>query len=109
MNLADLDLDDDVQAVARALWEGFPGVVFTSGRRTPEAQAHAMAENVALNRRWIVQTYARSLGSVDCQSWVDNHPEATTPAQIAAGLLPCIQLLSKTSVAVVQTPIWPRV
>jgi hypothetical protein len=95
VNLNQLLLDDDVQAVARELWEGFPGIQFTSGRRTLQDQAHAMAENVALNRRWIVQTYARSLASVDCQSWVDNNPDATTTEQIAAGLLHSLNLLSK--------------
>jgi hypothetical protein len=95
MNLEQLLLDDDVQAIARELWEGFPGIVFTSGRRTLQDQAHAMAENVVLNRRWIAQTYARSLASVDCQSWIDQTPEATTTEDIAAGLLRCLNLLSK--------------
>jgi hypothetical protein len=62
-------------------------VTFTSGRRNPASQASAMAGNVVKNRKWIAQTYASSPVSRAAQAWVDNHPEARTQSDIAAGLL----------------------
>lgn len=94
MNLEDLNLEAPVQLVARNLWESFPGVIFTSGRRSLKDQARAMAENVALNRRWISQTYVLSIASGDCQKWIDENPEATTPGDIEAGLFSVLGVLS---------------
>jgi hypothetical protein len=46
-----------------------------------------MASNVVSNRKWIVQTYKDSEARAACQKWVDEHPAATTQAQIQEGLL----------------------
>ena len=46
-----------------------------------------MASNVVKNRRWIEQTYAASPLRARCQQWVDAHPQKTTQAEVAAGLL----------------------
>jgi hypothetical protein len=62
-------------------------IVFTSGRRDLAGQAHAMAGNVVKKRDWIEQTYKANEASKACQKWVNDHPEATTQKQIAAGLL----------------------
>ena len=72
---------------AYALKRAHPSVTFTSGRRTKEDQARAMASNVVKNRKWIGQTYKPGIVSNACQAWVDQHSEAKTKEQIAAGLL----------------------
>lgn len=64
-----------------------PGIVFTSGRRDKGDQARAMAGNVVKNRKWIVQTYKPTPVSAACQKWVDENPQATSSAAVAAGLL----------------------
>ena len=46
-----------------------------------------MASNVVKNRKWIAQTYKESDARAACQKWVDDHPAATTQAEIQAGLL----------------------
>lgn len=83
MVVDELQLAPRAEAVARALLLVFPFVVFTSGRRSLLRQAQAMAANVALNPRWIEQTYAPSPVRDACQGWVTN---ATQGAHIAAGL-----------------------
>jgi hypothetical protein len=82
-----LNLAPSARTAALALLAAHPEVVFTSGRRDAEAQALAMAGNVALNRRWIAATYRASAERDQLQAWVDAHPEATTRDAIAAGLL----------------------
>lgn len=82
-----LHLAPTAHAAALALLAAHPEVVFTSGRRGAEAQALAMAGNVALNRRWIAATYRATAERDQLQAWVDAHPEATTRDAIAAGLL----------------------
>lgn len=46
-----------------------------------------MASNVVSKRDWIKKTYMANDASKACQKWVDDHPEATTQKDIAAGLL----------------------
>ena len=82
-----LDLAPVAKAAAYALKRRHPAVVFTSGRRDTVAQARAMASNVMKRRRWIVETYRDSPARAACQKWVDEHPAATTQAQIQEGLL----------------------
>lgn len=82
-----LDLATTARAAAYALKKAHPAVVFTSGRRGKVDQASAMASNVVKNRKWIEQTYAASALRTKCQTWVDTHPEQTTRAQIADGLV----------------------
>jgi hypothetical protein len=82
----DLGLIEHAKSGAQALRDKFPNLVFTSGRRGVEQQASAMAGNVVRKRKWIQQTYVPSPQRDALQKWVDNHPEATTRAAIAAGL-----------------------
>jgi hypothetical protein len=82
-----LDLSTVARAAAYALKRAHPSVVFTSGRRSKEDQARAMAGNVVKNRKWIEQTYANSPVRKQCQDWVDANPAAKTKAEIAEGLL----------------------
>lgn len=86
-SIDDLDLAASAKAAAQSLLEQFPNdVKFTSGRRSIERQASAMAPNVVKNRNWIEQTYKASPQRTALQKWVDDHPAATTAATIAAGL-----------------------
>lgn len=86
-SIDDLDLAASAKAGAQNLQEQFPNdVKFTSGRRSIERQASAMAPNVVNNRKWIEQTYKASPQRTALQKWVDDHPTATTAAAIAAGL-----------------------
>lgn len=83
----DLDLAASAKAGAQNLQEQFPNdVKFTSGRRSIERQASAMAPNVVKNRKWIEQTYKASPQRAALQKWVDDNPASTTVAAIAAGL-----------------------
>jgi hypothetical protein len=75
------------KAAEQLLKEYSHDVVFTSGRRDLAGQARAMAGNVVKNRNWIKETYRESAASKACQKWVDDHPEAKTQKQLAAGLL----------------------
>jgi hypothetical protein len=82
-----LDLSPAARAAAYELRRLHPEVLFTSGRRDKAGQARAMASNVVRNRQWIAQTYRASDIRTACQQWVDDHPEATTQAQIEEGLV----------------------
>lgn len=82
-----LNLAPVAKAAAYELKRLHPTVIFTSGRRDKAGQARAMAGNVVSKRQWIKQTYLPSEASSACQKWVDDHPEATTQAQIQEGLL----------------------
>src|SRR3989442_1021010 len=82
-----LDLAKTAREAAYALKKAHPSVEFTSGRRTKEDQARAMASNVVKNRKWIEQTYVSSALRTKCQQWVDNNPEKKTQEEIASGLL----------------------
>lgn len=85
-SVTDLDLAEYADSAATSLANDYPEAVFTSGRRTVDEQANAMAGNIVKNRNWIKQTYAASAERDSLQDWVDQHPEATTKAEIAAGL-----------------------
>lgn len=86
-SIDDLNLAASAKAAAENLLGQFPNdVKFTSGRRSIEQQASAMAPNVVKNRKWIEQTYKASPQRTALQSWVDNNPNATSAAAIATGL-----------------------
>jgi len=91
-----LNLRGAARTAAYALKKGHPSVTFTSGRRTKEDQARAMASNVVQNRKWIGQTYKPGIVSKGCQAWVDSHPEAKTKEQVAAGLLSVMNAATDT-------------
>ena len=93
-----LNLAAIARAAAYRLKQQFPDVVFTSGRRDIAAQARAMASNVVSNPKWIGQTYLANDASQACQKWVDDHPEATTKDEIAAGLLSVFNSLADEQV-----------
>jgi hypothetical protein len=85
-NIAALKLSGKAKKAAEMLLEQFPDIVFTSGRRDLKDQARAMAGNVVKKRDWIKNTYKANKASAACQKWVDDHPEAVTKEDIAAGL-----------------------
>jgi hypothetical protein len=89
-----LELTGAARVAAYALKKQHPQVVFTSGRRDKSDQARAMASNVVKNRQWIVQTYRPSALCTACQQWVDQHPDKTTQADIAAGLVSVFESVS---------------
>lgn len=87
LSVDDLDLAATAKAAALSLQAQFPNdVKFTSGRRSIERQASAMAPNIVKNRKWIEQTYKASPQRAALQTWVDDNPAATTAASIEAGL-----------------------
>lgn len=90
LSVDDLDLSGDAKLGAESLKKQFGQlIVFTSGRRSVASQAKAMAENivnVAKDRKWIEKTYAASAERTELQDWIDQNPQATTVAQIQAGL-----------------------
>ena len=81
-----LKLSPKAKKAAELLQKQHPDIVFTSGRRDLDGQARAMAGNVVKNRNWIKETYRENDASKACQKWVDDHPEAKTQKEIAAGL-----------------------
>jgi len=83
MTIEELNLAPAAKTAAKILHNKYPTLEFTSGRRTIFQQAHAMARNVVVNRKWIGQTY---LAGAKLQQWVDKHPEAKTVDAITAGL-----------------------
>lgn len=81
-----LDLTATARQAAYALKKAHPSITFTSGRRSKDEQASAMASNVVKNRKWIEQTYVKSTLRTQCQEWVDKNPDKNTQAEIAEGL-----------------------
>jgi hypothetical protein len=93
-SIESLNLSPKAKTAAEQLLKEYPNdIVFTSGRRDLAGQAHAMAGNVVKKRDWIGKTYASNDASKACQKWVDDHPEARTQKDIAAGLLETLQSL----------------
>lgn len=83
MTIEELQLEPVAKNAATILQSKYPQLEFTSGRRSKFQQAHAMARNVVVNRKWIGQTY---LAGAKLQQWVDKHPEAKTVDAVTAGL-----------------------
>ena len=82
-----LNLSATARAAAYLLKKTHPSIKFTSGRRSAEDQARAMAGNVVNNRKWIEQTYRKTDISTKCQKWVDDNPDKITKLDIQAGLI----------------------
>lgn len=95
IDIGRLDLCGRARLAAQALARAHPDVMFTSGRRTLEEQATAMARNVVDERGWIAATYKASLVSQRLQAWVDSHPESDSVAELAAGLLATMRQFSE--------------
>jgi hypothetical protein len=94
-----LDLAETARTAAYALKKEHPTVTFTSGRRDKAEQARAMADNVALNRTWIEETYAKSKARDACQKWVNDNADKKTAADIEAGLLGVLNGLTDSELA----------
>jgi hypothetical protein len=88
-----LNLSPKAKKGAELLLKEYPDIVFTSGRRDLPGQARAMAGNVVKKRDWIEKTYKSNDASKACQKWVDDHPDAKTQKEIAAGLLETLKAL----------------
>lgn len=93
MTLDELQLVGRAQMAAEDLLAAFPDVVFTSGRRTLEEQAQAMASNIIFNRFWVPQTYTDSLASRACHRWVLAHPSVRDKDGISAGLFGVLSVI----------------
>lgn len=93
-----LDLAEPAATAARMLKREFPSIVFTSGRRTREQQASAMASNVIANPKWIEQTYIDSAPAQACQQWVDGHHDRTLRG-IAEGLCSVLSTFTDAELA----------
>jgi hypothetical protein len=92
LSIEDLDLAPDAKAAAESLVQQFGAeIVFLSGRRDSAGQARAMAPHIVDDRQWIRKTYKDPVVAGELQRWVDDHPETTTAAAIAAGLLSVMQ------------------
>ena len=85
-DIGKLQLNDNARNAAMILRARFPFIVFTSGRRSIQSQAEAMAADVLKDRRFIATTYKPSALCQACQEWVDAHPEVRSQAAIAEGL-----------------------
>lgn len=83
LSIAQMKLSRIAREGAEQLQAACPWVVFTSGRRDLESQAHAMAVNTLQNRHWIGQTY---LAAHRLQEWVTENPDAHTVEQVSEGL-----------------------
>jgi hypothetical protein len=94
-----LNLAPTAKSAAYELKRLHPEVIFTSGRRSVEDQARAMAGNIVKNRKWIEQTYHKSVVSKACQKWVDDNPGKKTKAEIEAGLKSVFDSLTDAEVS----------
>lgn len=83
LTIAQMKLSRMAREGAERLQAACPWVVFTSGRRDLDEQAHAMAVNVSINRNWIRETY---LHAESLHRWVMAHPEADTTQTLHEGL-----------------------
>jgi hypothetical protein len=84
--IEDLDLHPIARAGAYLLKSLHPSVVFTSGRRTRDQQANAMAANIVQQPNYVTSTYVQSAVRDACVSWLNNNPNAVSQAAIKAGL-----------------------
>lgn len=94
MKIEEMDLIEPALSAAQELQRRFPAVVFTSGRRTLEQQAHAMATNIAVaGRDWVTRTYRPSPPRAACEDWLERNPSVKDIAGIAAGLLSALRIV----------------
>lgn len=96
LSIAQLHLAPCARRGAEQLQAACPWVVFTSGRRDLDGQAHAMAVNTVQNRHWIGQTY---LHAAPLQTWVMEHPDAETVDQLHDGLYQVLLALPDAEVS----------
>ena len=96
--IENLDLATKAKAAAYALKAKHPTITFTSGRRSKNDQARAMASNVVLNRNWIKETYSNYTARRKCQEWLDNNPTVTTKPAIQTGLKTVLDSLTNAQI-----------
>ncbi len=96
-----LNLREPAASAARALRAKFPGVIFTSGKRSLKAQAVAMSQNiVAFKKRtgkpghqWLTSTYKSSLALSMMVDWCKSHSALISWSPISQGLLSILMAL----------------
>lgn len=81
-----LNLAPSARKGAYALRQKHPAVRFTSGRRTRQEQARAMAGAVIGHRKAIGESFGASEIRDACQQWVDANPDKTSGHEIQEGL-----------------------
>ncbi len=86
-----LDLSPAARRAAEFLKSRYPAVQITSGRRTREDQARAMARNTQFQRDFIATGYKDCSVKRACQEWVEANPGAITEGDLTAGLLEVLQ------------------
>ena len=96
MNLQAMQLHPVMHRYATELQTLHPSVVYTSGRRDLQQQAHAMACNVVSNRQWISRTYRHAAA---LQTAVDYHPDSVTVPQIELLLVRTMQQMDPEELA----------
>ena len=94
MRAAQLNLSPSFAPVAVALEAAFPGVYFTSGRRDVEQQSQAMADNVIVNRKYVVDTYRESPERDVLQLIIDANSQPMNHANMAALILRYLRSLT---------------
>ncbi len=91
-------LRGDALDVALDMVRRYPGAAITSGKRTIEDQAAAMAANQHRRRTWIEETYKDSVAKRACLEWCKAHPRATRTA-LQSGLLSVLRGLLPSELA----------
>lgn len=97
MAIARLSLNAQAHACAVAIAQQHPDVVFTSGRRTRDDQARAMARNIVQDREFraanpktkrkpYLDIYLAHTVIASIKRWLREHPKAVTAAEIEHGL-----------------------
>ncbi len=98
MTIMDMNLQPDVADKARQLEMLAANVVFTSGRRTVEQQASAMAQNETESPGYVQATYAESDAKEAILAWLAANPGSDLPTMtqgftdVLNGLTPDQQL-----------------
>lgn len=95
MRAADLNLIEPALSAAMALERRFPSLVFTSGRRDIEAQARAMAQNVAeAGNGWISRTYRPSSAITALEDAVDTLPQGSPETDYYGALYEALEAMT---------------
>lgn len=91
-------LNPVAQEMLETLLAFFPDLEVTSGVRSRQSQASAMASNCIANPKWIAETYLSSPASVACQAAVDSVygvvAEVVTIANLTTALIGVLSVLS---------------
>ncbi len=99
MRAVDLGLVGDAFRAAVDFEAAFPSVVFTSGKRTLEAQANAMAQNCMLASDFIRRTYVSSPLILRLAEWTEGLTRPTTKTALYAGILAILKAAAPIELA----------